>query len=164
MDFQVQPVANEKLEDAYNVLRATARWLQRRGQRQRISNTSLKAYLAWQSAAANFAVYAGETIAGVFSLPVEEFFDWPEYSNLGPAVWLRALATHPDFRGRQVGEFAVKSALDIVNPGEAVYLDCVSDFLPGYYSRLGFETLSRQIREYPGEGAYDITLMRHPNR
>ena len=58
----------------------------------------------------------------------------------------------------------MKSALQIVGPPEPLYADCVSDFLPGYYESLGFETLARQTRYYLGEQQpFDITLLRHPN-
>ena len=148
-------VSNDQVEQAFGVLAATAQWLKSRGRKQRISETTLETYQSWQRDSANYAVWQADQIVGVFSLPFEDFLDWTEFDK--SALWLRALATHPDFRGQAVGEFAVRSACQLAE-GKPIYLDCVSDFLPGYYQNLGFQIVGRQIKKYP-DGEYDITLM-----
>ena len=163
MNFRIVQVSDQQVDAAYGVLEATAAWLTQLGRRQRIANTSREKYRRWQDEQVNYAVVLDDQIAGVFSLPNEEFVDWPEYGELGPAPWLRALATHPDFRGRQIGATAVTSALGLVDQGQPLYLDCVSGFLPGYYQALGFRHLGRQTRDDPQLGPLEITLMGHAN-
>ncbi len=161
MSFRIVQVTDRQVEEAFAVLQATAAWLAQRGSRQRIAKISLEKYRRWQAADVNYAVCRDDQIAGVFSLPVEDFADWPEFRSRGSAIWLRALATHPDFRGRDVGKRAVQWALRQAGEHHAVYLDCVSGFLPQYYGQLGFELLARQVCDYGVAGRFDITLMCH---
>ncbi len=156
--LRIEPVADDSVEQAFSVLTETARWLIAEGRRQRIGNTSFETYQAWQKSSANYVVLKSNEIAGIFSLPVEDFVDWPAYQHIDASIWLRALATHPDFRNQQIGEFAIRSALELAG-GETVYLDCVSGFLPSYYGKQGFEVIDQQVKEF-SDGTYDITLMR----
>ncbi|MHC4992940.1 MAG: GNAT family N-acetyltransferase [Planctomycetota bacterium] len=160
MELRIEPVHDDEVDTAFAVLHDVAAWLESRGRRQRISSTSLETYRRWQAEGGNYAVRAGDDWAGIFSVVHEPLRDWPLIPVDGEVPWLRALATHPDHRGRGVGAFAVAAALAMVPVGKMLWLDCVSDFLPDYYAGLGFETVARQVRDYPGDGAYDITLMR----
>lgn len=163
MTLRVQPVSDDVADTAFALLRAVGERLERDGRRQRISRTSRATYDRWQSARANHAVVDGSEIVGIFTLLREPLRDWPDLDIEQVVPFIRALATHPDHRGRGIGALAIRTALTMLEPGEPLYLDCVSDFLPGYYRSLGFETLARQMREYPDDGAFDITLLRHPN-
>jgi predicted N-acetyltransferase YhbS len=74
---------------------------------------------------------------------------------------LRALATHPDHFGKGIGGFTVSEAIGQCS-GDPSFLDCVSESLPSFYNRQGFEAIGKQIRSYPDEvQPYNITLMRH---
>lgn len=157
--MDVKPTSDDQFSAAFAVLRAAAGWLEEQGRRQRISATTVETYRAWQQAGHNFVATDGDRIVGVFTVCREVLRDWPTVAPAHPVPFLRALAIHPEYRGQDVGALAVRSALDMVAP-EALYLDCVSGFLPTYYARLGFEIVHRQTREYP-DGDYDITLMRH---
>lgn len=156
----IEPVPDAEAAAAFDVLTEVSRWLVAKGRRQRIAGTTWATYRRWQSAGGNHLVRDGPRIAGIFSVVREPLDDWPMIDVEGPVRWLRALATHPDFRGRGVGARAVDAALRMLPPSELLYLDCVSDFLPAYYAAHGFETVGRQVRAYPGDGSYDITLMR----
>ena len=155
--FHVERVCDTDVEDAYDVLRVVAEWLKSLGRRQRISATSFDTYLRWQSAGANWIVREDADMAGVFTVIPETLDVWPSVTEEVPV--LRALATHPDWRGRGVGAFGIEAALEIARPHELLYLDCVSDFLPSYYAAHGFEKVARQDRTIDGE-PWDITLMR----
>ncbi len=162
--YRVESVAEPLVDRAFGVLQATARWLHQRGLRQRIADIRRATYEQWQAAGVNYAVFRGDRLVGVFSLPRETFSDWTAFADQDPALWLRALATHPDQRGQGTGEFAVQKALEIAGSGQPLWLDCVTGFLPGYYARLGFEILARRVCP-DGEGQeYQIALMRHANR
>jgi len=163
-DLCVRRVLAHETEAAFAVLKRVAAWLEQKGRRQRIAKTTLETYMAWQKSAVNYVVLDGVAIAGIFSLPREPLDAWPSVESAEPVAWLRTLATDPAHQGKGVGAFAVRSALQIVGSPEPLYADCVSDFLPGYYEALGFETLARQTRSYPGEEQpFDMTLLRHPN-
>lgn len=163
MLFQIEQISDKQLNLVVELLKSAAEWLEQKGRLQRVGNTSLETFEKWQRTACNYGVFNESGLVGIFSLPVENFQDWPEFSEAAPAVWLRALATHPTYRGQGVGEFAVKSALDIAGADKPVYLDCVSDFLPEYYGRLGFQKLAEQERKFEKEGRLAITLMVHRN-
>ena len=158
MNLTVQPVTAETLEASWNVLTDAVAWTKSQGRRQRISNITIQNYMNWQSRAVNFAVWREGCIAGVFSLPTQSFQSWPSHDTGKPVVWLRALATHPDFRGIGIGRFAIQCALVRIGCGTNLYLDCVAGFLPGYYQEMGFEFLDEQRTD-----GFKIVLMRHSN-
>lgn len=158
MNLTVQPVTAETFEASWDVLTDAVAWTKSQGRRQRISNITRQIYMNWQSMAVNFSVWRAECIAGVFSLPIQSLQNWPSHDTGKPAVWLRALATHPDFRGIGVGGFAIQFALASIGGGTKLYLDCVAGFLPEYYQKMGFEFLDEQRMD-----GYEIVLMRHSN-
>ena len=112
---------------------------------------------------ANWGVFDGDALGAIFTVVCEPLADWPDVGITGSVPWLRALAVGPDHRGTGLGGIAVRAALDLVDARERLYLDCVSDFLPGYYAEHGFEHVARQVRTYP-DGDYDITLMQQRGR
>lgn len=156
--MRVQPTTTHQFEEAFGVLQSVAKWLQAKGRRQRISATTVKTYATWQAAGLNYVVLDAGAIVGVFTLCHEVLIDWPGVAPTHPVPFLRALATHPDHGGKGVGAMAIESALELAG-SEPLYLDCVSDFLPSFYSQHGFKPIQRQVRTYP-DGDYDITLMK----
>jgi GNAT superfamily N-acetyltransferase len=156
----IAPIPEGEVESGYAVLRTVAAWLDSIGRRQRIARTTFETYRRWQAAKGNHAVRVGDSIACVFTVVREPLADWPDAGITGDVWWLRALATHPEHRGRGHGAAAVVAARELVPDHEALYLDCVSDFLPEYYAALGFEHVARQVRTFPEDGDLDITLMR----
>ncbi len=156
--LQFEPVSNDETADAFGVLQAVARWLEQQGRRQRIANTRYETYLQWQAQSGNYRVTrAGKTV-GIFSLVYEPLLDWTDVEVDEPVYWLRALCTHPDYRGLNVGGFAIEASLSLVDSNAPLYLDCVSGFLPSYYEKHGFESVATQEKD-----GYQITLLRHQN-
>ena len=160
--LECRQIRHAEKEQGFALLMETAKWLEQKGKRQRIAKTPFATYEAWQEAGVNHGVFSEGQLVGIYSLPEEAFVDWPDFQELGKQIWLRALATHPNFRGKQVGETGISEALKQVGD-RSLYLDCVSGFLPGYYQKRGFKILAEQEREYPGDGTYQITLMAHPS-
>ena len=160
--LHVTPVADDEVDAAYEVLLEVGEAIERAGRSQRIAGTKPERYRQWQAAGANHAIRDETGIVGVFTVVEEVLEDWPDAGIEGPVPMLRALATRPCARGRDVGRAGVRAALRVV-AGRPLYLDCVSGFLPGYYESLGFVTLARQTRVFLREGLLDITLMRHDN-
>lgn len=161
MSFEFSSLDESRTHEAFEVLRCVGNWLDSRGIRQRISQTTIESYLQWQSEQANYVVSEGRQVIGLITIRQERLEDWPRFLDLGPVTMLRALATHPDFQGRGVGAFAIQQSLRRFNV-QPIFLDCVSDTLPSYYARFGFESVDRQQKTYPDGDTYDITLMRRP--
>ncbi len=160
MRQQFLTLPDSRVDEAYAVLQRVAEAIRARGRRQRIAQTSLETYRQWQSDKANYIVTEDDRIAGLLTLCRETLSAWQHVVGASKTRMLRALATHPDYSGRRIGEFAVNSALTLIEPDEYVYLDCVSGFLPDYYAKLGFETVARQDHRDDDGSDWDITLMR----
>lgn len=161
MSFEFSVLSDDRTFEAFAVLRQVGNSLVARGLRQRISQTTIESYLQWQSENANYIVSERNQIIGLVTLRFESLVDWPKFLTLGPVTMLRALATHPEHQGRGVGAFAIHNSIQ-TSDAQPIFLDCVSDSLPAYYARFGFEAVDRRIKSYPDGDAYDITLMRQP--
>jgi GNAT superfamily N-acetyltransferase len=159
MSLKFIALDDSRCEESFAVLDSVARWIQQQGRRQRISKISLPTYRQWQSEGANYVVTENDQIVGLVTLRNELLKDWPNFLSLGTVPMLRALATHPDHRGKGVGGFAIGEAAKLCYPRTAIYLDCVSEFLPNYYAQYGFVAIAEQRRNYPDDELYDITLM-----
>lgn len=145
------------LHDAYD-------WLSDRGIRQWTQPLSFEVYSEWQEQDYNYGVFEDSELAAVFSLVWGSLDEWPNENNAISVLWLHALATCRGFLGRGVGEHAVKYAVDLAaKVSDDLYLSCAygTGYLPGYYQRLGFQQLSREVKHYGQYGAYDMVLMQY---
>lgn len=164
MPLHFHRLPDSRLQDGFSLLKRIGDWLESNGRRQRISQTTLETYEQWQAEQANFFVTQTNDvqaeIVGIVTLRYEVLEQWPRFVDLGPVPMIRGLATDPDHRGKGVGTFAMKHVLETCPPNAWVFLDCVSDFLPDYYAELGFQNVDQQVLEFPGDGHYNVTLMR----
>ena len=161
MTLKLSRLDDSRVDESFEVLNQVAKWIQSQGRRQRIANTTLEVYRKWQSEKSNFIVTEDDKIVGIVTLRTETLVDWPDQVAIGPIQMIRALATHPEHRGKGIGEFAMREVILQSANGNPVYLDCVSGFLPEYYANLGFSVVQEQIRDYGEEGSFPITLMRY---
>jgi len=157
LHLRTQPTSQSQFDAAFGVLARVGTWLERKGRHQRIGLTSRGTYESWQTAGWNHVVLHDHTIVGVFSLCHVTLADWQDSAPAHPVPFLRALATDPDWSGCGVGAFGIAAAIDVAAP-QAVWLDCVSDFLPDYYSRHGFHRINRRII-HADDQEYDVSLM-----
>ncbi len=164
MSFVFSQLLDSRVEEAFALLHLVAKSIQSQGRSQRISKTSLDTYRNWQAEKANYIVTEDDQIIGLLTCRRELLEHWPDFIDLGPIWMLRAIATHPDHGGKGVGTLAVSEAVKRCGVGEPTYLDCVSEFLPSYYQKLGFEPIGQQVRSYPDGESYDITLMRYDRK
>ena len=160
MSFAFLPLEDSRLDESFDLLNRVARWLERQGRKQRIAQVTLPTYQQWQSERTNYVVMENDQIVGIATLRKERLDEWPEFQSLGPVYLIRALATHPDHRGKGIGEFAVNEAIKCCTNQSHIYLDCVNDFLPSYYMGLGFEVIAQQHRLYSNNDSFSIVLMR----
>lgn len=161
MSYSFSRLPESRVEEAFAVLQRVAKSIEAKGRRQRISKTSLDTYRSWQAEQANYIVTKGDEIIGLITIRRELLVDWPEFVKLGPVWMVRALATHPDHRGKGVGAVAMREAINLCGGKESIYLDCVSEFLPSYYEQLGFTSIARQDQTCTDGKTYDISLMRY---
>jgi ribosomal protein S18 acetylase RimI-like enzyme len=74
------------------------------------------------------------------------------------------LATAQNFRGRRLGEVAVRMACEhlVIAGVNVVHLDCVDvdGFLPAFYERLGFVKVAERNITYPSGNSFPMVLMR----
>lgn len=150
---------DSQVTESFALIELAARWLRQQGRRQRIANITLPIYQQWQTERANYVVTENHQIIGIVTLREEPLDEWPAFQSLGHVYMIRALATHPDHRREGIGAFAIKEVMKLCDDKGAVYLDCVSDFLPTYYAELGFEVIAQQQRRYRNDVSYDIVLM-----
>lgn len=162
MNPEFSKLDSARVPEAYSVLRKVGRWLDSLGRCQRISKITSETYQQWQRENANYVASSGGKIIGLVTLRRETLSDWPNQSQLGAVAMMRALATDPDNQGQGIGAFVVDNVVRLVGKNP-LYLDCVSDSLPDFYGRLGFKKVDRQIRSYPDQSTFDITLMRYAN-
>lgn len=159
MSLKFSALQDSRVEEAFEVLKHVGKWLESQGRHQRISNTPFETYAQWQSEHANFVVTQHDEIIGLVTLRIERLDDWPAHSLLAPVIMLRALATHPGHQGKGVGAFAIRESIKRSGVGNTIFLDCVSDSLPQYYTKFGFTPVDQQVKTYPDGETYDITLM-----
>lgn len=149
-----------QVAESYALIGLAANWLQQHGRQQRVANITLPVYRQWQTKRANYAVTENQQVVGIVTLLEELLVEWPEFRSLGAVSMIRALVTHPNHRRKGIGIFALNEAIKQAGEERNVYLDCVNDFLPAYYSQLGFEVVAQQKRYYSNDHSYDIVLMR----
>ena len=160
MNLTFSRLDDSEINVAFDVLKQVIADIQVKGRRQRIVDTTFADYQAWQAEAANFVVKLDDEIVGLVTVRREILEGWSDFVQLGSVIMLRALATHPNHRGQQIGEFAVVSAVQKIGD-ESVYLDCVDGFLPDYYERLGFQVVARQQRQSSDSAELDLCLMKY---
>lgn len=160
MNLHFNLLNDERITDAYAVLKLVGKAIEAAGRRQRISKLTFETYEQWHHERANYIVTLENAIVGLVTLRRETLQGWSDVEDCEDAWMLRALATHPDYQGKGIGSFAVRRAVQSLDTNQIVYLDCVSAYLPGFYKRLGFDEISQQPRLFDG-AEYDVTLMRY---
>ncbi len=170
MNFAFKPLDDRQLEEAFSVLVKVGQWLESQGRRQRITKTTFESYAHWQAEKANFVVTHNERIAGLVTCRYEHLQDWPDVEDKPPVLMIRALATDPEYQRTGVGRYAMSQvlswiasanhALATTDTGIPVYLDCVSETLPGFYAKFKFLTVGRQLKTFDDGETFDLTLMR----
>ena len=158
--FEFRRIEDREVDRALQVLQRVSQWLQQKGLRQRISQTSTGKYRQWQERGVNFGVFDEDQLMGIVSLPIEPLEAWSLPDQHDDVRWVRALATDPSHQGRGVGVFAMDQTLQRTPREEEIFLDCVVGFLPGYYQGLGFVERARQEMDCcSADGPMDVVLL-----
>ena len=157
---QITPV---EAESAYSIICETVKWMHTRGIRQWTESLPKAVYEKRLRDGENFGLFVDSTVVVVLSLIQEAPAHWAEETGGTRLDWLCTLATGNAFRGRKLGEFAVRKAIETNrNAGiNALYLDCAREngFLPNYYQSLGFQTICSKIIHWPKCGPQEMVLM-----
>ncbi len=123
----------------------------------------LEVYQKRQECGQNFGFFVDGELALVMSLRPE----LPDYWHMQPPetslIWLSTFAGADKFRGRGLGQAALKAAANYVAAQHipTIYLDCFYDkgALPRFYEAAGYERIARKDEVFVGI-TFDIILMR----
>lgn len=157
-------IHNAECAAAYDLQYHAVRWLRRK---KNLVTTLIDddLFFEWQQIGCNYGLFVNDELAVGLSLVPESAGVWPE-SQLQKCkkLWLHSLATAIKYKGRGLGQEAVKYAIANAKEHEtALYLCCFrgNDFLPGYYRKFGFVVLDKKVQEVGVLGKHEIVLMRY---
>lgn len=146
MNQEYRKLRANELDTGYAVHLEAYEWLKSRGSRQWPKPFPYEKYRLWHELRLNYGLFADNDLAAVLSIVEEADDRWRDYLKGRSVLWIRAVAGSDRFRGQGFGRLAVQAAVHQIGLEHRmpVYLHCYkgSGYLPGYYSRLGFDTLS----------------------
>ncbi len=159
----LRPIAPAEVGGAHAVYMGVFAWLAEKGIRQWLRPVEVETFTARQARGELLGCFAGPELAAVVTLGFEASPHWTEAMGGDRQWWIKSLAVSPRFRGAGIGAYAMgECEWTASNAGaKAVYLDCVdAGFLPGYYSRAGYEEVARKEITYPSGNSFPMVLMR----
>ena len=160
----LRPLASSEADFGYAIYLEAFLWVNDQGIRQWLVPQRRDIFDSRQSRGENHGLFMGEDLAVVLSLVQGTPAEWADVIPERETWWLHNLATAQNFRGRRLGELAVKMACEhLVKAGvNAVYLDCVdvAGFLPTFYERSGFAKIGERSIAYPSGNSSPMVLMR----
>jgi len=159
----LRQLASSEADSGYAVYLAAFRWLNDKGIRQWLVPQQRDVYDRRQKRGENFGLFMGGDLAVVLSLVQGTPAEWADVVSERETWWLHNLSTAPNFRGRRLGEVAVRMACEhlAIAGINVVYLDCVdvAGFLPAFYERLGFAKIGERTITYPSGNSFPMVLM-----
>ena len=160
----LRQLASSEADFGYAVYLAAFRWLNDQGIRQWLVPQRRDIFARRQSRGENYGFFIGEDLTVVLSLVQGTPAEWADVIPERETWWLHNLATAQNFRGRRLGELAVKMACEHLGKAgvNVVYLDCVdvAGFLPTFYERSGFAKIGERSIAYPSGNSFPMVLMR----
>jgi ribosomal protein S18 acetylase RimI-like enzyme len=160
----LRQLASSEADSGYAVYLAAFRWLNDQGIRQWLVPQQRDIFDRRQERGENYGLFIGGDLAVVLSLVQSTPAEWADVISERETWWLHNLATAQNFRGRRLGEGAVRMACErlVVAGVNVIYLDCVdvAGFLPAFYERLGFEKVTERNIAYPSGNSFPMVLMR----
>ncbi len=155
-------VADAEIAAAYSIYLGVVDWLKARGVRQWLRVLPEDEFLGRQARGELFAGYVEDRMAAIVTVALEEDPDWTECVGTDKNWWIKTLAVSRAFGGRDLGtQMMSASEVHATRAGaKAIHLECVVGFLPGYYTRCGYEELKRKSITYPSGNTFLVALMR----
>jgi ribosomal protein S18 acetylase RimI-like enzyme len=156
-------VVGSEIDDAYATYLEVFEWLHAKGVRQWLRALSREAFVELQRRGELFAYYLDDRLAAVVMLAFENSSYWSEEIGVDRRWWIKSLAVARRCRGAGVGKRVMQESEALIRRAGAAeaFLDCVdAGFLPGYYTRLGYEELGRKDITYPSGNTFPMVLMR----
>lgn len=158
---EFRKLLSSELDSGYAVLIEAYEWLNARGSCQWPHRFPYEKYCKWHERGLNYGFFSNEKLTAVLSLVEEADDRWRDYLSGACVMWIRAVAGSNRHRKKGVGRHAIQAAVHriVIEQGRPLFLHCFkgSGFLPAYYGRLGFKTLSETKLE---NGPW--VLMKHP--
>jgi ribosomal protein S18 acetylase RimI-like enzyme len=163
MNPSFRAVTQKEVTEAYGLYLQVVAWLGARGIRQWLRPLSREEFSERQEREELFAYFDGERMLAIVSLAFELDTDWKQHLSPEKRWWIKSLAVSRVHGGRAVGENVIQQCeahLSAAGATEA-WLECVdTGFLPGYYARLGYETVKRADITYSSGNTFPVVLMR----
>lgn len=151
------------VNDAYSAYLGVFEWLKAKGVRQWLRAIPLEVFMERQRKGELFACFVDDRLAAVVTLAFEQNPYWVEETGNVPQWWIKSLAVVRTERGTGVGARVMRESEAVARQAgaAALFLDCVdTGFLPGYYTRLGYEALARKDITYPSGNTFPVVLMK----
>lgn len=158
-----RPVIDSEVGEAYAVYLEVFEWLNAIGVRQWLRALPKEAFVERQRRGELFVHFVDGRLSSAVTLAFECSPYWPTQVGEERLWWIKSIAVARRYRGAGVGKRVMQECESVIsNVGAAAaFLDCVDvGFLPGYYSRLGYEELGRKDITYPSGNTFPMVLMR----
>jgi hypothetical protein len=152
----------DEVDQCYNVYQQVRYWLKSRNIHLWVTALPKQKFVERQERGELFGLFEGSELAVILAI----IYDMPSYwrDEIGTEAewWLSTLATAPRFRGEKLGEQAVAKAIIWLceSKAQSVYLDCASGFLPAFYQRSEFSTITEKEVSFPSGNTYPLVLMK----
>lgn len=157
-----QAVASE-IDPAHKAYLGVYEWLNKKGVRQWLMSLSRETFAGRQQRGEIFIHREDDQLAAVVTVAYEHSPYWTEILGEEKRWWVKTLAVVRSRSGPAVGERVMRACEGWVHDRGAadVFVDCVdAGFLPGYYSRLGYQELGRKNIAYPSGYTFPMVLLR----
>ena len=153
----------DEASHGYAVYLQAFAWLEAKGIRQWLIRYPEEKFMARVLRGESFGLFVGGEVAVILALALESSPYWLEATGPNPVWWLSTIATASQFRGRQLGRYAINAAVRRLSAAGAdvVFLDCVDNrgALPALYQQEGFAALARKPIRYPSGNTFPMVLM-----
>ncbi len=157
-----------EIETAYSIICERTKWLNARKIKQWTEPLPRAEFDQRQAKGENYGLFQDNKLAAFLSLLNYPNPYWKDELGMIPECWLETLATALDFSGQEIGKKAVMKAINCLQgQGQSrLFLDCVklNNFLPNYYSEVGFKKVGEKDILYPKCGLTRMVLMTYEFR
>ena len=154
---------NDEVYEGYQVICDAVFWLLSKGIKQWPRPIPFRLYEKWHRRGYNYGSFSGGEISLVLTaIPMNPPL-WKSYLPDEPVTWLRMITLASPLHHEGLGKILLFDALRFFKEAgvKEVFLECAceNEFLPNFYSFLGFEQVARGKKKCLA-GIFDTALFR----